>query len=175
MEPIMADPRVNRSVVLGSMGAVAALPLLGRAADWNAARPGAPERVFDATLHIGASQGGAGNQRWAELLGGEVTGPLLSGRVESGRIDWCVDPMSGATDLTIACMVRDHRGRRFRLQDRTTHAAVDQLAMQPGIPTAPALFDAGGSPRLAQGSLLGRLDARAFPQGRVRLSAFRAI
>jgi hypothetical protein len=148
--------------------------LLGRAAARNATSPDAPERVFAATLHIGTAQSGAGNQRWAELLGGEVVGPLLSGLVESGRLDWFVDPMTGATDVTIACTVRDFRGRRFRLHDRTTHTAVDALALEPGMPSAPALLDVAGRPRLPQGSLLGRLDARAFPQGRVRLSAFQA-
>jgi hypothetical protein len=94
--------------------------------------------------------------------------------VQSGRIDWFVDPASGAVEIAMACSVLRADGRTVELRDRTAIATAADRAALPGHPTAPALFDAGGRTAVASGQLVGRLDTTAIWRGFVSLRAFDA-
>ncbi len=110
---------MNRRELLGSVGAVSLLP----AFDVLAAAPsvrGLP--AFEAALKTGTAQSGAGNHRWAPVLGGDITGNLLSGRVQSGRMDWHADPSTGAAEVSTLLAVRRADGVWIQLRDRTVHA-----------------------------------------------------
>ncbi len=162
---------MNRREVLGSVGAVSLLP----AFDVLAAVPSLRgSSAFEAALQIGPAHSGAGNHRWAEVLGGEITGVLLRGRVQSGRMDWHADPASGAVAVATSMKVLRADGMSIELHDRTVHsdADVDGLSMLPGLPTAPRLFDAAGV-LVVVPALAGRLDATQFSSGRVQLRAYR--
>jgi hypothetical protein len=162
---------MNRRELLESAGAIS---LLSACNGLAASRPSGPDTAFDVQLRIGPGQSGVGNHRWARILGGTMTGSLLSGVVGPGRFDWHVDPASGAVDLTLSCGVRDVAGRVLELRDRSVHCRTDAVAPVPGLPTAPALIDAADArARVTAVSLAGRLDVAEFARGSVRLRAFR--
>ncbi len=165
---------MNRREVLAAVGVAALLPVC----DVFAAAPVAHASsrrlpAFDAAMRIGPAQGGVGNHRHAEILGGEIEGTLLHGRIESGRMDWHVDPASGAVEVATVLQVRRGDGTSVQLRDRTVHSSVDEVPMPPGLATAPQLFDATGRLLSAPASLAGRLDNTLFSSGAVRLRAFR--
>lgn len=60
---------------------------------------------FEADLLLGRVRSGHGNHRWANVEGGVVAGGAVQGRVQSGRVDWLVDPMSGAFSVALVCEV----------------------------------------------------------------------
>lgn len=160
---------MNRREMLGSVGGFCLLPVFAGAR--AEVTPRQPQPAFDVLLRLGAAQGGAGNHRWARVLGGEISGSLLRGRVRGGRMDWHVDPASGAVAVATSMTIRRADGARVELRDRTAHAA-DELPELPGLRTAPELFDAAGRPLLAPLSLAGRLDARDFARGTVSLRVY---
>ena len=162
---------MNRRELLGSAGAISLLA----ACNALAASPSSgPDAAFDAQLRIGPARRGVGNHRWAQILGGTMTGSLLSGVVGPGRFDWHVDPASGAVDVMLSCGVRDVGGRALGLRDRSVHCGADAGLPVPGLATAPELIDAaGGRSRVTAVSLAGRLDVAEFARGLVRLRAFR--
>lgn len=94
---------MNRREMLGSGGAVALLPVLpgNGTATGSSTRPG-----FEGLLRLGPATGGAGNHRWARILDGTVIDEQLVGRVSSGRLDWLVDPCSGAVEASVRCQVQ---------------------------------------------------------------------
>ena len=157
---------MNRREMLGSAGATALLP----ACDVLAGAPRITP-AFEAALHIGPAQSGAGNHRWARIENGKIVGRVVQGRVLAGRLDWHVDPASGAVEVTVNCLVQCADGSKVELRDRTTHTGADALAHFPGLPTAPELWVPGDLP-VNTASLTGRLDAADFVQGVVRLQAF---
>jgi Protein of unknown function (DUF3237) len=110
---------INRRELLESAGFVPLLPLLS-ALDAPAS-PGRPQP--HATLQLGPSHRGAGNHRWALILGGTVTGNRLAGRVRSGRMDWHVDPASGAAEASVRCEVLCSDGRIREMRERGVHPA----------------------------------------------------
>lgn len=160
---------MNRRELLGSAGAVALLPALDAFATMPSRRD---EPEFEAALRLGPVHSGAGNHRWAQVVGGSVTGNLLQGVVRSGRLDWHVDPASGAVEVVMNCSVHCMQGRVFELRDRTAHAGADRFAAQPGWPTAPELFEANSGRSITAGPLNGRMDTTDFGRGVVRLRAF---
>jgi hypothetical protein len=76
------------------VAAHAASPAPGNAAD------------FEMLLRLEPAQAGAGNHRWARIADGLISGGALPGRVRAGRIDWLVDPASGAVEATANCRVQ---------------------------------------------------------------------
>jgi hypothetical protein len=162
---------MNRRELLGAVGAVSLLP----ASEVFAATP--PARVapaLEAALRIGPAQSGAGNHRWAQVVDGTVAGSVLQGVVQSGRLDWHVDPASGAVSATTRVQVLRSDGVLVELRDRTTHAGTDRLAALPGWSTAPELFEAASGRPVTAGPLTGRLDTADLGRGVVRLRAFDA-
>ncbi|MET0279834.1 MAG: hypothetical protein ABW278_01745 [Steroidobacteraceae bacterium] len=104
----MTDAGLTRREMITAAGAAALLPALP-AVSVAAGRPApssASATPFAATLLLGSSNAGQGNHRWAPIAAGEITGGPLQGRVESGRLDWHVDPASGAVAATATCRIR---------------------------------------------------------------------
>jgi hypothetical protein len=156
---------MNRRELLGSVGAASLLP-----AAFVAPARNQPLPVFQASMRLGPMQNGPGNHRWAEIVAGSLSGTRVSGRVESGRMDWMVDPCSGSVEIAIACSVRRPDGKLIQLRDRTASAAAGDGAALPGHPTSPVISESSGEPGLSQ--LVGRLDTTAFWRGFVSLRAF---
>jgi hypothetical protein len=110
---------MNRRELLGSAGAMyllPALPVLGTGA-------GSPAPAFEAMLRLGPARGGVGNHRWADVLDGTVTGHRLVGLVRSGRLDWHVDPASGAVEAQVRCQIHCIDGRIRELRERGVRAS----------------------------------------------------
>lgn len=103
--------RVTRRWLLGSVGVVSVLPALAHA---GGALPAASS-PFEMVLRLGVAQPGPGNHRWARISAGLVAGDL-QGHVQSGRIDWHVDPASGAAEAMATCSVRCADGRLVQLR-----------------------------------------------------------
>jgi hypothetical protein len=155
---------MNRREVLGSVGAAMTLPAF-------AVLPkGQASPRFQAVLRLGPTQDGTGNHRWAEIVAGRLSGELISGRVQSGRMDWFVDPASGAVEVAISCNVMRADGTAIQMCDRTAQATEQARAALPGHPTAPVLCDASGD--VIGPPLVGRMDATAIWRGFVTLRAF---
>jgi hypothetical protein len=155
---------MNRREVLGSVGAALTLPAF-------AVQPqGQASPLFLAALRLGPAQDGTGNHRWAEIVAGKFSGELIIGRVQSGRIDWFVDPASGAVEVAISCIVLRADGTTIQMCDRTASATVQARAALPGHPTAPVLCDASGS--VIGPPLVGRMYATAIWRGFVSVRAF---
>lgn len=155
---------MNRRELLGAVGAASLLPSALAAPASQQISP-----AFQAALRLGPAQTGAGNHSWAEIVAGKVSGSRLAGQVQSGRMDWYVDPISGAVEVAVRCSVLRADGKTIELSDRTAHASTDDRAALPGHPTAPVLSDATGA---AARQLVGRLDTTAFWRGFVSLRAF---
>jgi hypothetical protein len=160
------DPRITRRCLLGTIGAVGMFPAFAPAISSSRARP-----ALQVALRIGQPGSGTAAWRHAVIHGGKVTGVLMQGDVLSGRLDWLVDPASGAVEVVACVQVLRRDGVLVELRDRTVHAGADDLAGQPGLCTAPQLFDASGG-FLPQPALAGRLDATALARGLVTLRAF---
>ncbi len=113
---------MNRREVLASVGAASLLPAVAAFAV-PAATKSPP--AFEARLRIGPAQAGAGNHRWAPVLGGEMP----SGRVLAGRMDWHVDPASGAVEAAVACTVMPEHGQPAQMH----HAGLQAVRLPDGM------------------------------------------
>lgn len=111
---------MNRREMLGSAGAVALLPVLPTS---GAATGSSTPPVFEGLLCLGPATGGAGNHRWARILDGTMNDEQLVGRVTSGRLDWLVDPCSGAVEASVRCQVQCADGVVRELARRGLKAA----------------------------------------------------
>ncbi len=104
---------MNRRDVLVSVGAASLLPAVAAFAEpATPSAVGQDPSVFGATLRLGPSQAGAGNHRWAPVLGGHTP----AGRVMAGRLDWLVDPASGAVEATMDCKLLSARGHAVEMR-----------------------------------------------------------
>ena len=123
---------MNRREMLGSAGAISLLPALPVAGpDAGAAVPD-----IEALLQLGPVQRGAGNHRWAQILQGSVTGQML-GIVRSGRLDWHVDPASGAVEAHMQCRVQCADGKLRELRKRSWHvSSAGQGKVRLSVPVA---------------------------------------
>lgn len=166
----MMERGVTRRAVLGSVGAAAMFPPLAQAT--LASLPASTRPVLEAWLQTGAPQSGQYGRRHARVHGGAVTGSLMRGTVQSGRLDWLVDPASGAVEVTARVQVLSADGALIELRDRTAPAVAAGFAAQPGWPTAPELFEAASGKSVTDQPLAGRLDTAAIARGLVRLRAF---
>jgi hypothetical protein len=157
---------MNRREVLGLVSAALAPPAFAMLP------PGQASLRFQAALRLGPAQDGAGNHRWAAIVAGKLSGELVNGGVQSGRMDWFVDPASGAVEVAITCNVLRTDGTTIQLRDRTARATAQARRALPGHPTSPVLCDASGA---AIGPpLVGRMDATGIWRGFVSLRAFHA-
>ena len=110
---------MNRRDLLGSVGAVSLLPVLP-AVEPDPGLAGRP--VLHVLLRLRPTCSGTGNRRWARILAGTVTGSIC-GVVRSGRLDWHVDPASGAAEAWLRCQVEYADGRIFHLRERSWQLA----------------------------------------------------
>jgi hypothetical protein len=156
---------MNRRELLGSVGAASLLPSAFAASATEKFFP-----AFRAAFRLGPVQDGAGNGRWAQIIAGELSGSRLNGRVQSGRMDWVIDPCSGAVEIGMTCSVLRTDGKSIVLRDRTVSASASDRAALPGHPTAPVLAAEPGAGCTSQ--FVGRLDTTAFWRGYVSLRAF---
>lgn len=162
---------MNRRQLLGSVGSVALFPAGAGAGERIESPMSGRQAGFEAQLRLGSPQRLAGNHRWARISGGDVTGGLLRGSVQSGRMDWHVDPASGAVEVAVTCRILRSDGIMVELRDRSVGARAPKLAQESGLGTAPALFDAAGTKMKAPARLAGCLDAD-IGNGLARLRAF---
>jgi hypothetical protein len=159
---------MNRRELLGSVGAASLLPTAF-------AMPQSKRllKVFEASFRLGPVQNGPGNHQWAAVAAGKLVGNRLSGRVQSGRMDWFVDPCSGAVEIAMTCSVLREDGTTVWLRDRSATASVTDRDALPGHPTAPVISDSAGGNLTA--ALVGRLDTTAFWRGFVSLRVFETV
>jgi hypothetical protein len=110
---------MTRRRLMGVVGASSLWPAMAMSSE-AASSPVFSQRhdpaPFEALLRLDASQSGAGNHRWATVLDGEITGGSWVGPLLSGRLDWHVDPASGAAEAVATCRVRGPQGRALQLR-----------------------------------------------------------
>lgn len=160
---------MNRRELIGAVGAASLLP-----AAFAAPAPQQVLPAFEASLRLGSARNGVGNHQWSEIVAGKLQGKRLAGRVQSGRLDWFVDPCSGAVEVALACSVLRDDGSTVELRDRSAIATAADRAALPGHPTAPVLSDTVG-PLPGLPGLVGRLDTTAFWRGFVSLRVFETV
>lgn len=164
------DACMTRRTLLGSMGAATMFPRL--AAGVNATAPRAAMPAMQIGVRVGEPRNGLHGRRHAEVLAGLVHGSLMQGAVQSGHLEWLVDPASGAVEVALDMRLLRADGALLRLRDRSVHADAAVLADVPGILTAPQLFDSTGAALLAPARLAARLDASGLGRGVIWLRAF---
>jgi hypothetical protein len=177
----MGQKRFSRRSVLGSVGAASVVPTItgGSAVASATALPFdngvqvAP--AFVATLNVGRQIRNDASPRHfsAPILGGEVTGVLLSGLIQPGRIEWTIDAASNTVELIASYAVLRADGALIQVKDRCVHAVAAAPAASAGIRTAPELLADSAHVELPPSVLVGMLDASGFADGRVSLRAFR--
>lgn len=112
----MGEARLTRRSLLGAVGAasLSSTSLAAAAASLPAASHDGVQLQLVVELH--PAQAGAGNHRWARIARGLVGGSELRGRIEAGRVDWQVDPASGAAEAVAHCRVRSADGSVVELR-----------------------------------------------------------
>jgi hypothetical protein len=177
----MASVRISRRSVLGSVGAASLAPgLLSPTPSQARLRAeeveGVPgiEPAFAADLALGpiTPQQGAPSQLWAVIQGGTVTGRLLRGAIQHGRIEWRRDPVAGLVEVTTRFTVLREDGRLVEVQDRGVGPASGEASANVAVCTAPVLMEAGHPAPAAL--LVGRLDPTNVATGVLSLHAFEA-
>lgn len=160
--------RMTRRTLLASIGAAGVFPSLASAI--TAAEPSPAPQSLKVQMQVTQPESGTGGWRHVLVRGGTVSG-FMQGIVQSGRLQWLVDPASGAVEVTARVQLLRSDGLLVELHDRTVHAAPGGVAGLPGVCTSPQLFDAAGR-SLAAPALAGRLDASGLARGIVTLRAF---
>jgi hypothetical protein len=159
---------MTRRTLIGSIGAAGLFPPFASASTGHA--PQFPSAALDIELHVCEPLSGAGSWRHAVIRGGTVAGGLMRGVVQSGRLEWLVDPASGAVEIAARVHLLRDDGTPVELRDRTVHRT-NLLMGLPGVSTAPQLLDAAGR-LFPHHPLAGRLDPTDLGRGVVRLRAF---
>lgn len=171
----MASARITRREMLGSAGAASLSPVLPAAAHDSLAPH--TRLAFAAHISVGAAETVTGQpgRRWSAVLGGNIHGPLLSGAVQGGRIDWHVDALSRSVEITARFGVLGRDGRLLEIRDRAVFPGSSLPASMAGIATTPLLQEQADTVPAAPALLVGRLDASQFAQGIVHLDAFEVL
>jgi hypothetical protein len=124
-----------------------------------------------AMLRVGPARSGIGNHRWATIESGYITGELLRGVASAGRVDWHVDPATGAAEVALRCRVVDARGSGWILTDASCPSGVGSDPPGGVLHSAPRLVRESDPGRRHE-VLVGRIDPRRFSQGWLELHAF---
>lgn len=171
--------------MLASVGAVSVSPALfgGAGADTSlvANRREHPdvrtELAFEGQIRTGPQQrsSAAPAQFSAAILGGEISGPLLAGKVQSGRIEWSIDAASQTMQVTARYAVLRHDGVLVQVNDRSVHPQGIAPAASARLQTAPEISTEGEHQDQPACLLVGLLDASDFAAGQVKLRAFRVV
>jgi hypothetical protein len=171
----MASARITRRAMLGSAGAASLSPVLPASAPDSQAPH--TRLAFAADVSVGAAEIVAGQpgRRWSAVLGGNIHGPLLSGAVQGGRIDWHVDALSQSVEISARFGVLGRDGRLLEIRDRAVFPGSSLPASMTRIVTAPLLLEAAETVPAAPALLVGRLDASQFARGVVHLDAFEVL
>jgi hypothetical protein len=180
----MPHSRFSRRRLLASLGATPVLTVLSRPA---AAHPAveqskdagahAPrtEPVLMAVLRVRLATPADATVGSAIILGGEAQG-LLAGVVQPGSLEWTRDPLRGLLQLSSRFEIQVREGLRVHVADRATVAAPCAGYWQAPFSTTPELTLVDGSCAACRESVyLGRMDARQFPAGRLRLAVHRVL
>jgi hypothetical protein len=171
--------RLSRRSLLGSVGAASispALPALARDSAAPAAEFPATTPAFEGRLLLGPqkrlTQFPA--RYAAAVLGGEFSGTVLAGVVQTGRVEWTVDADSQSMQISAQYAVLRQDGELVEVRDRSVHPRAVKPASIARLQTAPEIGSAGGlqEPPLL---LVGLLDASGFSKGQVTLRAFRVV
>src|SRR5689334_4520522 len=136
------DECMTRRTLLGSVGAAAMFPPWAKAV--HPRDPHAPQPVLEISLRVGEPHAGMHGWRRAVARAGLASGSLLQGSVQTGQLQWLVDPASGAVQVALDLLLLRADGALIRLRDRSAHREGAPLEL-PGVPTAPELFDAAGA------------------------------
>jgi hypothetical protein len=160
---------MTRRTLLGSVAAVTMFPQ--PAAGVYSQAPQATTPGMQIGLRLGEPESRLHGWRRALVLAGMVEGSLMQGTVQSGQLEWLVDPASGAVEVAIDMLLVRADGALIRLRDRSAPADDAAQRASPGLSTAPELFDAAGT-LLAPARLAGHLDVSGLGRGVVWLRAF---
>lgn len=150
------------------MGAATLFPQLS--VGLNAPMPRGATPALEIGLRLAEPRNSNCGWRRAPVLAGTATGSLVEATVQAGSVEWLVDPISGAVEVAIDLQLVRSDGTLLQLRDRSAHADVAAEGF-PGVPTAPELRDAAGTP-LPFTRLTGRLDASGLARGMMWLRGF---
>lgn len=175
----MASSLITRRSLLGTAGAASLSPVLLK--DTNDCTgqqlaSAVPHAVpaFTARVEVGAASrvGTQPGLHHASIHGGEITGPLLNGKVQGGRVQWHVDAALGQVEITACFAVLRADGVLLEVRDCARYPADSLPAATGPIATAPVLMETAGELPATPALLVGRLDASQFAKGVVLLHAF---
>lgn len=176
---------LTRRSLLASAGAASVSPVLfGSAPGDVGAAPAAggdpevhTEPAYEGHVRTGAQQrsGMAPGHYWAPILGGELTGALLAGAVQSGRIDWSIDAASQTMQIAAQYAVLRADGVLVQIKDRSVHPQAIRPIATARLQTAPELVCEGATGQEFACLLVGLLDVSQFASGQVKLRAFRVV
>jgi hypothetical protein len=169
--------------VLASVGAASVSPvLLGATRTSHHADAGQlpevrTELAFEGRILTGPQQRSTDSpfRYAAAILGGEIAGPLLAGKVQSGRIEWSVDAASHIMQVTARYAVLRQDGGLVQVTDRSVHPQAIAPAAISRLQTAPEISAEGEHHGQGAYLLVGLLDASQFAAGQVTLRAFRVV
>lgn len=175
----MASSLITRRSLLGTAGAASLTPVLLKDADACTGQQLAPAvpnaaRAFTARLGVGTASrvGAQPGLHHASIRGGEITGPLLNGKVQGGRVQWHVDAARGQVEITARFAVLRADGMLLEVRDSARYPATSLPAVTGPIASAPVLMETAGELPATPALLVGRLDASQFANGVVLLHAF---
>jgi hypothetical protein len=101
---------------------------------------------------------------------------LLSGTVQPGRLEWKHDTARGVLDLAAHYDLQANDGLRIHVADRATVVAPTQGCWEAPIATLPDLeVVCGSAAACRQGLYVGRLDAKQFGAGKLRVNLHRIL
>jgi hypothetical protein len=154
-----------------------AVPVAGQPAAGHMHADVRTELAFEGQIRTGPQQRSSASpaEYSAAIVGGEISGPLLAGAVQSGRIEWTVDAASQTMQVTARYAVLRQDGVLVQVRDRSVHPQAIAPAASTRLQTAPEIiFDDAhhGQPACL---LVGLLDASGFSSGQVILRAFRVV
>jgi hypothetical protein len=110
------------------------------------------------------------------ILGGEVSGPLLSGEVLPGKIEWQADPAAQITQMHARYALRGADGRLVHVVDRGVFADNISPMAAARSHTAPEFkMDDDADSWVNQSIFIGVLDTAALDRGSVTLHVLRIV
>jgi hypothetical protein len=175
----MASSLITRRSLLGTAGAASLAPVLPKDANACTGQQLAPAMphatpAFTVRVEVGAANrvGTQPGLHHAFIHGGDVTGPLLNGKVQGGRVQWHVDAANGQVEITARFAVLRADGMLLEVRDCARYPASSLPAASGPIATAPVLMETAGELPATPALLVGRLDASQFANGVVLLHAF---
>lgn len=169
----MAGTRMSRRSMLGSVSAASFSPVLSAGSPNAAERAAEPRQAphlqpaFSVRLDVTPATAGEGD-RCLRIVGGQASGPGLSGPVQGGSIVW-TGQSDGSVKVTTRFAVLRADGSSVEVVDRGIQP---HPASGTPIGTTPVLSLPGADFAVPQALMVGRLDASGQAAGVVQLVAF---